>query len=97
MPTVPKGSARPSLVEQPSETDMLMALAVMKNQGILAKLDPSMADPIEDRRGEEDPRLAQEARQVAAERQAASVKSFRRKGDPVMAEFEAMKARRGER
>lgn len=101
MPTVPKGSSgfQPRVVDAPSETDMMMALAVMKQNGILSKLDPNLQGRIDDRRGEPPsgaadadlPDIAQDLRAQAANRTKRSV----RRRDNVMSAFEDMKARRG--
>ena len=106
MPTVPIDSRRPSAdMPVPSETDLMMALATMKELGRVPsfkdRLDPTLQGKVEDRRGEgpsgaldEDlPGIAASARDVATDRLAAGVKHAG-SNDRVLKEFYGMKRRR---
>jgi len=91
---VPRGPA-PQSSEEPSSTDLLMAYATMERLGRLPsfreRLDQSLHGQIDDRRQDEDELAAQEAAAKATRRSV-----VRPPQDPVMAEFAAMKRRRGE-
>lgn len=100
MPTVPRSNVVPLKGEMPvpSETDLMMALAVMKQRGILERLDPNLQGQIEDRRGEppsgaadeELPGIAADIQTHAAQRMRRAV---RRQG-PVLSAFDEMKRKR---
>ncbi|SRR5258706_7257820 len=94
MPTVPIDSRRPSAdTPAPSETDLMMALATMKELGRIPfrdRLDPSLQGNVEDRRQDED---AQFAQAMGAHRiSKGALKPSQ--SDSVMKEFNAMKAKR---
>lgn len=95
MPTVPTDSRRPSAdMPVPSETDLFMALATMKELGRVPsfkdRLDPSLQGNVEDRRQDEDTAYAQA---MGAHRISKAVIKPSQ-SDPVMKEFNAMKAKR---
>jgi hypothetical protein len=95
MPTVPVDSRRPSAdMPVPSETDLFMALATMKELGRVPsfrdRLDPSLQGNVEDRRQNED---AEYAQAMGAHRISKGVLKPSQ-SDPIMREFNAMKAKR---
>src|SRR5438309_1941405 len=100
MPTVPRGPTPSADLPVPSETDLFMALATMKELGrFSSRLDPALQGRIEDRRGEgpsgaldkDLPDIAEGARSVASDRIAAGVKHG---VDPALKEFAKMKSKR---
>jgi len=105
MPTVPRGPTPSADMPAPSETDLMMALATMKELGRVPsfkdRLNPTLQGKVEDRREEgpsgaldEDlPGIASSARDVAADRLAAGAKHSG-SSDRVIKEFYGMKRRR---
>jgi hypothetical protein len=91
MPTVPTDSRRPSAdMPVPSETDLMMALATMKELGRVPfrdRLDPTLQGNVEDRRQDEDSAYAQA---MGAHRISKSVLKPSQ-SDSAMKEFDKMK------